>query len=65
VRGPRSKLIQKVDFASTDEEGSDTNSDVSEFRREHQIDQIFEPSLTKNKLVISVIDSGIGIKKNN
>lgn len=39
------------------------NSEESKFEREHNVDGIFLPEAKRNKIVISVIDSGIGIKK--
>jgi signal transduction histidine kinase len=44
--------------------GSESNgSDASKFMMEHNIDTLFEPEENRDKIVISVIDSGIGIKK--
>jgi signal transduction histidine kinase len=31
--------------------------------KEHDVDSLFEPDLERNKIVIEVMDSGIGIKK--
>lgn len=38
-------------------------SDNSRFMMEHNVDTLFEPEEHRNKVVITVIDSGIGIKK--
>lgn len=44
--------------------GSESNaSDNSKFMLEHNIDTLFEPEENRDKVVITVIDSGIGIKK--
>jgi len=49
------------------EEGNnsaDSNrSDLVRFEEDHKITTIFEPIIGRDKLVISVTDSGIGIKK--
>ena len=36
---------------------------LQEFEEEHGFHTVFEPDAEKDKLVVSVIDKGIGIKK--
>ena len=47
---------------SGSDEGDSHDSEASRFRREHGIKNMFVPHHKRDKLVISVIDSGIGIK---
>lgn len=47
---------------SSDSEGSNTSED-SVFLREHNCDTLFDPHPERNKIVIEVMDTGIGIKK--
>lgn len=46
--------------ASSDSVSHDT--EASKFKKEHDIEAMFKPETKRDKLVISVIDSGIGIK---
>lgn len=39
------------------------NSDIIKFEKEHQINTIFKPVIGRDKIVIQVGDSGIGIQK--
>lgn len=64
--GARTTLqrIYQDSFSSESSSGSDDlKSEVSQFDKRHSIERIFEPEYGKDKLVISVIDTGIGIKK--
>jgi hypothetical protein len=60
--------IQRIcaeSFSSQDNKsGSDDShdSDAKRFENEHNIDSMFSPLAKRDKLIISVIDSGIGIK---
>lgn len=55
-------------FSSVNEENKNKSeeeshdSEVSRFKREHGIQNMFIPDPKRDKLVISVIDTGIGIK---
>ena len=65
----KSKLLKKFkeSYSSLDHKSdgdSETdNSEASNFEKAHQIDAIFEPINGRDKIVLSVIDTGIGIKK--
>ena len=62
----KSKLhkIYEDSFSSgTSSESDSIKSETSKFDKEHKIEMIFEPEDRNDKLVISVIDTGIGIKK--
>ena len=48
---------------SSGELNSDDSDEDSSFEREHMMDKIYEPIDNLKKIVISVIDTGIGIKK--
>ena len=39
------------------------NSEASRFEREHHIQSIFKPDKKRDKIIISVLDTGIGIKR--
>jgi signal transduction histidine kinase len=39
------------------------NSDIQKFEKEHQISTIFQPHAARDKIVIQVTDTGIGIQK--
>ena len=60
--------IMQESFSSNNNKGSRSDeedshdSEASRFRREHGIKNMFVPHAKRDKLVISVIDSGIGIK---
>ena len=41
---------------------SDSDSESEVFDERHNINSIFEPEIERDKIVISVIDTGIGIK---
>ena len=65
----RSKSKTQRIFAeslSSDKNSSDSDethdSDAKRFENEHNIENMFTPLGDRDKLVISVIDSGIGIK---
>jgi signal transduction histidine kinase len=58
------KYVGHDSFSS--EKSSESSSDDSEssnFRKEHLIDSLYDPDPSRAKIVIQVIDSGIGIKK--
>ena len=38
------------------------NSEFGKFDYDHKVSEIFKPTTGRDKLIISVIDSGIGIK---
>ena len=48
---------------SSASENDSENSENSQFNREHKIDSLFDPDPVREKIVIQVLDSGIGIKK--
>jgi signal transduction histidine kinase len=51
-------------YSSEKSSASDSeNSERSKFTKEHKIDSLFDPDPLSGKIVIQVIDSGIGIKK--
>ena len=52
----------KSEKSSSDSENSQ-NSENSQFNKEHKIDSLFDPDPIREKIVIQVLDSGIGIKK--
>ena len=39
------------------------DSEAKKFEKEHNVEAIFHPEIERDKIVISVIDSGIGIKR--
>ena len=49
-------------FADDEEEIKDTKKD-QKFQKAYNTKRIYEPDKHKTKLVVSVIDDGIGIKK--
>lgn len=54
------------DFSETDKDEDEVLSDQSafeEFKRIHGMEAIYEPHPEKDKIVISVTDTGVGIKK--
>jgi len=56
--------MNKYDFSSDSmSSDSEDHSRESEFNKEHGVDRIFTPHPENNKIVISVLDTGIGIKK--
>jgi hypothetical protein len=58
------KYVGHDSYSSEKSSGSDSeNSERSKFTKEHKIDSLFDPDTTTDKIVIQVIDSGIGIKK--
>jgi signal transduction histidine kinase len=63
----RHRGLYDVDFSSNSSSSgsnsSSENSETANFNKEHTIKNIIEPHPENSKLVISVIDSGIGIKK--
>jgi len=54
--------MAQFEFSSGDQNSDDSDEDSS-FEREHMMDKIYEPIDNLKKIVISVIDTGIGIKK--
>jgi osomolarity two-component system, sensor histidine kinase SLN1 len=65
--GKNSKMIKKPslvdensDFSSPD---SSKDSDEADFNRDHSIDTVFKSDPNRDKIVIEVTDTGIGIKK--
>jgi hypothetical protein len=40
-----------------------SDSEESEKIRKHKIDKIFDPAVNRSKLIITVEDTGIGIKR--
>ena len=66
-KNKKQSTLQKIymdSFSSGEDSDSDSiNSEASRFEKEHKIEKIFEPHVGKDKIVISVIDTGIGIKK--
>jgi len=48
-----------------DDSADSNKSGMMRFEDDHKIHTIFEPLDTKDKLVISVTDTGIGIKKSD
>lgn len=59
-------MHMRDDFSETerDEESENSNvTDYSEFKRLHGLEAIYEPHPEKDKIVISVTDTGVGIKK--
>ena len=46
-----------------DNSSDSANSEVSQFERDHKVEELFDPINERDKIVISVIDTGIGIKK--
>jgi len=50
-------------FDQSSSESGDDDSSAEKFDNEHSMDEVFRPDPEKYKLVISVIDTGIGIKK--
>ena len=52
-------------YSSDRSSGSNSSSDSeeSEFKKEHKIETLYRPDDTKDKIIIEVVDSGIGIKK--
>lgn len=38
-------------------------SDDSKFEKEHKVETLYTPEVMRDKIVIQVIDTGIGIKK--
>lgn len=66
-RGERSesmseKMFENNDFSQESEAESDENDAVA-FENSHNLKNIFKPIKDREKLVISVHDTGIGIKK--
>ena len=57
------KIYQDSFSSGTSSESDSIKSEASNFEREHKIETIFEPEVGVDKLVISVIDTGIGIKR--
>jgi signal transduction histidine kinase len=50
-------------YSSNKSSASDSeNSEKSTFNKEHKIDSLYDPDPLRDKIVIQVIDSGIGIK---
>ena len=71
-KGKSSKLgkLFKQSFSSNEESrnqgeisGDSNKSDIRKFEKDHKFNIIFEPLRDRDKIVISVTDSGIGIKK--
>ena len=63
----KSKTLRrfKESFSSINRSRSEYESNISEisrFEKEHKIEQILQPHVGRDKIVISVIDSGVGIK---
>jgi len=51
-------------FSSGEEDDSEVaGSEADKFEEEHDISQIYEPHKEKRQIVVSVIDTGIGIKR--
>jgi signal transduction histidine kinase len=44
-------------------ESDSSNSEVSKFDKQHNISEIFRPHVDRDKIVITCIDTGIGIKE--
>ena len=59
------KRIYFEDFTSSDSEDSDDLLDDKdrEAMQEHKLKNIFQPDLRGDKIVLSVIDTGVGIQK--
>ena len=60
------KYVGHDTYSSAKSSSSDSDSENSEnssFNKEHKIDSLFDPDGERDKIVIQVIDSGIGIKK--
>jgi len=52
-----------MESSKSSDSKSDSNSEFSEFQRERSINNIYTPIDGSDKIVISVTDTGIGIKK--
>ena len=57
------KIYQDSYSSGTSSEADSVMSEAAKFDVEHGIEKIFQPEFGKDKLVVSVIDTGIGIKK--
>ena len=68
-RGASKLTIQTIygdSFSSDEAQSSESiNSAESKFEREHNVAKIFEALPDRDKIVITVIDTGIGIKKSD
>lgn len=62
-----SKIVKsrtKDSLSSDSKSGSESGiSENSQFMLDHNIDTLYDPDANRDKLVIEVLDSGIGIKK--
>lgn len=69
VKAYKSKLLKmyQESFSSDNEknfhDSDSVNSEASKFERDHKVEALFEPMIERDKIVLSVIDTGIGIKK--
>lgn len=57
--------IYRDSFSSADKEDQEdlSNSQESDSEKKHLVDSVYDPMILRNKLVICVEDTGIGIKK--
>ena len=60
------KITQKYNLTEDESESkqsSESQSVYQEFEEEHGFHTVFQPDPEKDKLVVTVVDKGIGIKK--
>ena len=60
------RVKPKNDSYSSDKSSESDGSKLSDdsiFLKEHNIDTLFKPERDRNKIVIEVMDTGVGIKK--
>jgi signal transduction histidine kinase len=50
-------------FESYTSSGESSESDDSKFEKEHKVETLYNPEVQRDKIVIQVVDTGIGIKK--
>ena len=63
----KTNLANFKDIYSSDDEEKNledsSDSQQSDWEKKHSIESIYDPVILRNKLIISVEDTGIGIKK--